>query len=137
MNDLHMYNNKMTRHFILYVCEEESSIMDKGFPLFSLRALGLHFTAPVAVHFFFFFAWELVDEMTHCRLPANIIRLCFPLFFFCSFSAVMSLSGVRDVVGTPREDIEYELCAERLSARKKKKKTQQRMRGKGGKKSPR
>lgn len=40
----------------------------------------------------------------------------------------MSLSGVRDVVGTPREDIEYELCAERLSARKKKK-TQRRMRG--------
>lgn len=72
------------------------------------------------------FAWELADEMTHCRsAPQNIIRLCFSPFlffsFFClaHFQPVMSLSGVGGVVGTPREDIECELCAERLSGRKK------------------
>lgn len=36
------------------------------------------------------------------------------MFLFCSFSAVTSLSGIRDVLGTLREDIEYELLVERL-----------------------
>lgn len=52
------------------------------------------------------------------------------MFLFCSFSAVTSLSGIRDVRSTLREDIEYELSVERLPSickkekrgRKKKKK---------------
>lgn len=59
------------------------------------------------------FAWEPADEMTHCRpAPQNIIRLC--------FSPGTSLSGVGEVVGTPRVDIECEPCAKRLSGKEKK-----------------
>lgn len=36
------------------------------------------------------------------------------MFRFCSFSAVTSLSGIRDVLSTLREDIEYELLVESL-----------------------
>lgn len=50
-------------------------------------------------------------------------------FFFAHFQPVTSLSGVGGVVGTPREDIECELCAESLSGRKKEEKTED---GRGG-----
>lgn len=36
------------------------------------------------------------------------------MFLFCSLLAITSFSGVRDVVGTPRGDIEIKLLVERL-----------------------
>lgn len=63
--------------------------------------------------------------MTHCWWPSNIIRLCFFLFIF----RCMSLSGIRDVLGKVRQEIEYELLVERVpgiwrkQGRREKKKT--------------
>lgn len=44
------------------------------------------------------------------------------MFLFLFIFSRTSLSGIRDVLGTPREDIEYEVLVERLPNGEKEKK---------------